>query len=109
MASVPRALIGGNPIFRRRIPIHDGDACFLLLLLLLLRNSIWMKEERFSAVDSSFQHFSEMGIDSRACFASPWQRLMRLRVLRLDNWWIEAVAERNVMTVFGVGDGNECS
>ena len=46
---------------------------------------------------------------SRACLASPWQRLMRLRVLRLDNWWIEEVTERNVMTVFGVGDGNECS
>ena len=67
------------------------------------------KGERFSAVDFSFRHFSEMEIDSRACFVSPWQRLMRLRVLRLDNWWIEEVTERNVMTVFGVGDGNECS
>ena len=66
-------------------------------------------EKKFSAVDFSFRHFSEMEIDSRACFASPWQRLMRLRVLRLDNWWIEEVTERNVMTVFGVGDGNECS
>ena len=106
VASVPSALIGGNLRFRRRITNHDGDARSLLLLL---RKSIWMKEERFSAVDSSFQHFSEMGIDSRACLASPWQRLMRLRVLRLDNWWIEEVTERNVMTVFGVGDGNECS
>ena len=76
---------------------------------LLLRRSIWMIEERILAVDSSFRHSWEMGIEPRACFTSPWQRLMRLRVLRLDNWWIEAVAERNVMTVFDVGDGNECS
>ena len=35
-----------------------------------------------------------MGIEPRACFTSPWQRLMRPRVLRLDNWWIEVVTEK---------------
>ena len=43
VASVPSALIGGNLRFRRRIIIHDGDAHSLLLLL--LRNSIWMQRK----------------------------------------------------------------
>ena len=58
-ASAPRALIGGNLRFRRRIMIHDGDAHSLLLLL--LRNSIWIKGERFSAVDYDFRQYSKIG------------------------------------------------
>ena len=40
----PRAVIGGNLCFRRRIRIHDDDARSLLLLL-LLRSSFWKMEE----------------------------------------------------------------
>ena len=57
------------------------------------------KSERQREFDNNNNQRSEPG-GSCACLASPWQRPMRLRVLRLDNWWIEVVTERNVMTVF---------
>ena len=69
---------------------------------LLLRRSIWMIEERILAVDFCLRHLGNKNRFSRACFASPWRRLMRLRILHFDVVMTEKLRTKVIYSMDGV-------
>ena len=69
---------------------------------LLLRRSIWMIEERILAVDFCLRHLGNKNRFSRACFASPWRRLMRLRILHFDVVMTEKLRTKVIYLMDGV-------